>query len=108
MNGKEWFQRWGPWVGPTALIAIMAAAQRVDSYFYNSTVAEMRLRAVESYIEEHKGVAAARISQLDAMDKVQSMDHAMIERVEKDIGEIKMRLARIESRLPVRNGAVGH
>lgn len=96
---KDWLRTWGPWIGPSAIVAFLAIGGRVESHFTIKTMGEMRLKAIEAYIEEHKQVTISRISQLEALDRMQAIDHTMIERFDKERAEDRKRLERIEDRL---------
>lgn len=103
-RAKEWWQKWGVWFGPTAFVALFTVATRVDAHFYNKTMLEARVRAVEFYIEEHRKVTDARIAQIDAIERLQAIDHERFNQfsadVRSDIEEIKRDVREIRARLP--------
>lgn len=118
---KDWWARWGPWVGPTSLLAILALVGRMEACT-NARAADVRMveankAAIETivkrqdstdrWIEEHKQVATSRIAQLEAQDKLIALLKAQGERTDRDITEMKQDIREIRNRLRYQTGSGG-
>lgn len=118
---KDWWSRWGQWVGPSALVALLALGSRIESCS-NARAADIRtveanrvrIETIEKrqdstdrWIEEHKQVATSRIAQLEAQDKMIALLKAQGERTDRDITEIKQDLREVRNLLRNRSGGGG-
>ena len=118
---KEWWTRWGQWVGPSALVAILALASRFESCSVaregaaayaeanraRISAIEKRMDATDRWIEEHKLVATSRIAQLDSVDKRTDMVSAQAARTDLDVREMKQDIREIRNLLRYRGSGGG-
>lgn len=115
----ERMQQWGPWVGPSAIVALLAVLARLDACSYSPasirTLAESnttRIEALEAVSKatgaafaEHLKLAEARLQIQDS----EKLKLALVERgqaeTQKDIAAINEKMGRMEDKIDNLYGA---
>lgn len=116
---RLWWQKWGQWLGPTAVVAILAIFSRLDACTYSPTsirtLAESnrtRIEALESVqkaqmatMAEHLKVSEARIQLQDSEKLKLALVEQGQQQVQKDIAAINERMGRMEDKIDNLYGA---
>lgn len=103
---NAWMGKWGPWVGPTSIVAVLALLSRLDACAYSPAtiraLAEANARRIESLeavtksqqqtMEQHLKVAEAR-SQLQDQEKLKlALTEQALSQQGKDIEDIRQKV----------------
>jgi len=111
MITREVWEKWGPWFAPTTIMLALAIVSRMESCTTAKageaayaelnrariSAVEKRVDGIDNWIEEHKGVASARIAQLDSLDRDNAVTREAIVSIklsltliEQDVRELRM------------------
>ncbi|SRR6266571_1634789 len=108
LNGqlKAWLNKWGPWLGPSTILLLLALSSRWQGYTWTkeehqafAQANQLRIEALDKrvdlivgWIDEHKQLVTARTAQLDALDRDEAVTREAISSMKQDLQEIKVDL----------------
>ena len=123
---RAWWERWGPWVGPSGVMLLLAAVTRLEACSATPWSAVDRMRQLDQRIEnlegrvsdqaawrdEHQRVTEVRIGQLEQQDKELALLKLQAETSARDLADIKSTVEWIRRNMrvvgpPVRPGSWG-
>lgn len=101
-----WWEKWGPWVGPTSIVALLALMTRLDACAYSPSAIrslaennqtriealEAIQRAQQSVMSEHLKVAEARMQMQDNEKLKLALTEQALHQQGRDIDEIKSKV----------------
>lgn len=119
-DAKRWWERWGPWVGPSSVMILLAMLTRMDSCNATPWTAAAKMEAIEKRVDalagrvddqaawrvEHQRVTESRTQQLDNHERDLAVLKESNTMMRQDISDIKDTLEYIRRNMQTRGPGV--